>query len=154
MLVLPISPKWSAQFARIRVTQASLTNYSVENAMESIHQATDEGVILQIDLQDLEEAQKLFGHCPTSFSVVGKVTGEIIDACRHEFVRIMKRPVAAAVVVVSGGGEILQLQNCTAIFDVFRQAVDESVYLVFGVVCDKSLANSMRVTCLAGWPDS
>ena len=154
MLVLPISPKWGALFARIRVTWASLTNYSVEKAMESIHRATDEGVILQIDLQDLEEAQQLFGHCPISFSVIGEATSEIINACRDEFLRIMKRPVAAAVVVVSGGGEILRLQHCTAIFEAFRLAVDESVYLVFGVVCDKSLANSMQVTCFTGWPDS
>lgn len=122
--------------------------------MESIHQATDEGAILQIDLQDLEDARQLLGHCLIGFSVVGKVTAEIIDACRRELDGTMKRPVAAAVVVVSGGGEMLQLQHCTAIFDVFRQAVDESVYLVFGVACDKSLADTMRITCLTGWPDS
>ena len=115
--------------------------------------ATTEGAILQIDLEDLRDALKLCGSSPVSFTVTNHDADKVLDACRDALARIPTHNKAAAVVVCSGYGESFGLHHCTEVFRVVQHAMDESAYLVCGVVFDSALVDAMSVTWLAGAPD-
>ena len=115
--------------------------------------ATEEGSILQIDLEDLRDALKLCGSSPVSFTVTSHDADKVLDACSDALARIPTHNKAAAVVVCSGYGESFGLHHCTEVFRVVQHAMDESAYLVCGVVFDSALVDAMSVTWLAGAPD-
>ena len=134
-------PAASAQADRVQQTLAALLA------------ATEEGSILQIDLEDLRDTLKLCGRSPVSFMVTDHDADKVLDACRDALARIPTHNKAAAVVVCSGNGKSFQLSHCAEVFRVVRHAMDESAYLVFGVVFDSALVDAMSVTWLAGAPD-
>ena len=115
--------------------------------------ATEEGSILQIDLVDLCHTLKLCGSSPVSFTVSNHDADKVLDACRDAWARIPTHNKAAAVVLCSGYGESFGLHHCTEVFRVVQHAMDESAYLVCGVVFDSALVDAMSVTWLAGAPD-
>lgn len=110
---------------------------------------------MQIDMQDFDDALNLCGSSPMCFNVTDDDAGVVLNACRDAAAHLGNAQVAAAVVVcgiadTSGNYKLAHLQE---VFEVFRQAMDESAFLVFGASCDPSLKTSMRVTWLAGAPD-
>lgn len=115
--------------------------------------ATEEGSILQIDLEDLLDALKLCGGSPVSFTVTNHNADKVLDACRDALARIPTHNKAAAVVLCSGYGESFGLHHCREVFRVVQHAMDESACLVFGVVLDSALVGAMSITWLAGGPD-
>ena len=121
--------------------------------MAALLAATEEGSILQIDLEDLRDTLKLCGSSPVSFTVTNHDADKVLDACRDALARIPTHNKAAAVVVCSGYGESFGLHHCTEVFRVVQHAMDESAYLVCGVVFDSALVDAMSVTWLAGAPD-
>lgn len=131
----------STQADRVRQTVAALLA------------ATEEGAILQIELEDLRDRLNLCGRSPMSFTVTDHDANKVLDACRDALAWMPKHKVAAAVVVCSGYGKSFGLTQCAEVFRVVRQAVDESTCLVFGVRFDPTLVNVMSVTWLAGAPD-
>ena len=116
--------------------------------------ATEEGSILQIDLGDLCDTLKLCGSSPACFTATHHDADKLLDTCRNALVRMHSHRVKAAVVVCSGNGKNFRLSNCAEVFRVIRHAVNESTYLVFGVVSDPTLVDAMRVSWLAGVRDS
>jgi hypothetical protein len=86
-------PAASAQADRVQQTVAALLA------------ATEEGSILQIDLEDLCDTLKLCGSSPVSFTVTDHDADKVLDACRDALARIPTHNKAAAVVVCSGYGE-------------------------------------------------
>ena len=125
----------------------------VQQTVAALLAATEEGAILQIDLEDLRDTLKLCGRSPVSFMVTDHDADKVLDACRDALARIPTHNKAAAVVVCSGNGKSFQLSHCAEVFRVVRHAMDESAYLVFGVVFDSALVDAMSVTWLAGAPD-
>ena len=132
---------------------ASAQADGVEQTVAALLAATEEGSILQIDLEDLCHTLKLCGSSPVSFTVSNHDADKVLDACRDALARIPTHNKAAAVVVCSGYGESFGLHHCTEVFRVVQHAMDESAYLVFGVVFDSALVDAMSVTWLAGAPD-
>ena len=126
----------------------------VQQTVAALLAATEEGAILQIDLEDLRDTLKLCGRSPVSFMVTDHDADKVLDACRDALARIPTHNKAAAVVVCSGYGESFGLHHCTEVFRVVQHAMDESAYLVFGVVSDPTLVDAMRVSWLAGVRDS
>lgn len=125
------------------------SHHTTEQIVTLLKWATEEHAILQIDMQDFDDALNLCGSSPMCFNVTDD------DACRDAAAHLGNAQVAAAVVVcgiadTSGNYKLAHLQE---VFEVFRQAMDESAFLVFGASCDPSLKTSMRVTWLAGTPD-
>ena len=125
----------------------------VQQTVAALLAATEEGAILQIDLEDLRDTLKLCGRSPVSFTVTDHDADKVLDACRDALARIPTHNKAAAVVVCSGYGKSFRLGHCAEVFRVVRHAMDESAYLVFGVVFDSALVDAMSVTWLAGAPD-
>ena len=125
----------------------------VQQTVAALLAATEEGAILQIDLEDLRETLNLCGRSPVSFTVTGHTADEVLNACRDALAWMPPDKVKAAVVVCSGNGKSFQLCHCAEVFRVVRHAVDESTCLVFGVVFDPQLVDAMSVTWLAGGPD-
>ncbi len=125
----------------------------VQQTVAALLAATEEGAILQIDLEDLRDTLKLCGRSPVSFMVTDHDADKVLDACRDALARIPTHNKAAAVMVCSGNGKSFQLSHCAEVFRVVRHAMDESAYLVFGVVFDSALVDAMSVTWLAGAPD-
>ena len=115
--------------------------------------ATEEGSILQIDLEDLCHTLKLCGRSAVSFTVTNHDANKVLDACRDALAQMPSHGVKAAVVVCSGNGKNFRLTNCAEVFRVIRHAMNESTYLMFGVVSDSTLVDAMRVSWLAGVPD-
>ena len=132
---------------------ASAQADGVEQTVAALLAATEEGSILQIDLEDLCHTLKLCGRSPVSFTVTNHDADKLLDACRDALARIPTHNKTAAVVVCSGYGESFGLHHCTEVFRVVQHAMDESAYLVFGVVFDPQLVDAMSVTWLAGAPD-
>ena len=132
---------------------ASTPTDRVQQTVAELLAATEEGSILQIDLEDLRDTLKLCGSSPVSFTVTNHDADKVLDACRDAWARIPTHNKAAAVVVCSGYGESFGLRHCTEVFRVVQHAMDESAYLVFGVVLDSALVDAMSVTWLAGAPD-
>ena len=115
--------------------------------------ATEEGSILQIDLEDLCDTLKLCGSSPVCFTATHHDAEKLLDTCRNALVRMQSNRVKAAVVVCSGNGKNFRLTNCAEVFTLIRHAMNESTYLVFGVVSDPTLVDTMRVSWVAGAPD-
>lgn len=134
-------PSASAQADRVQQTVAALLA------------ATEEGSILQIDLENLRDALKLCGESPVSFTVTNHDADKVLGACRHALAQIPMHNKAAAVAVCSGYGESFGLHHCAQVFSVVQHAMDASAYQVFGVVCDSALVDAMSVTWLVGAPD-
>ena len=133
---------------------ASAQADGVEQTVAALLAATEEGSILQIDLEDLCHTLKLCGRSPVSFTVTNHDANKVLDACRDALAQMPSHGVKAAVVVCSGNGKNFRLTNCAEVFRVVRHAVNESTYLVFGVVSDPTLVDVMRVSWLAGVRDS
>ena len=125
----------------------------VQQTVAALLAATEEGAILQIDLEDLRDTLKLCGRSPVSFMVTDHDADKVLDACRDALARIPTHNKAAAVVVCSGYGESFGLHHCTEVFSVVQHAMDESAYQVFAAVFDPALVDAMSVTCLVGAPD-
>ena len=125
----------------------------VQQTVTALLAATEEGSILQIDLEDLRDTLKLCGSSPVSFTVTNHDADKVLDACRDALARIPTHNKAAAVVVCSGYGKSFQLSRCTEVFRVVQHAMDESACLVLGVVIDPTLVDAMSVTWLVGAPD-
>ena len=132
---------------------ASTPTDRVQQTVAELLAATEEGSILQIDLEDLRDTLKLCGSSPVSFTVTNHDADKVLDACRDAWARIPTHNKAAAVVLCSGYGESFGLHHCTEVFRVVQHAMDESAYLVCGVVFDSALVDAMSVTWLAGAPD-
>ena len=132
---------------------ASAQADGVQQTVASLLAATEEGSILQIDLEDLRRTLNLCGRSSLSFTVTNHDADKVLDACRDALARIPTHNKAAAVVVCSGYGESFGLHHCTEVFRVVRRAMDESACLVFGVVLDPIRVGAMSVTWLAGGPD-
>ena len=132
---------------------ASAQADGVEQTVAALLAATEEGSILQIDLEDLCHTLKLCGRSPVSFTVTNHDANKVLDACRDALAQMPSHGVKAAVGVCSGNGKNFRLTNGAEVFRVVRHAVNESTYLVFGVVSDPTLVDAMRVSWLAGAPD-
>ena len=132
---------------------ASTPTDRVQQTVAELLAATEEGSILQIDLEDLRDTLKLCGSSPVSFTVSNHDADKVLDACRDAWARIPTHNKAAAVAVCSGYGKGFQLTQCAEVFRVIQHAMDESAYLVCGVVFDSALVDAMSVTWLAGAPD-
>ena len=125
----------------------------IQQAVAALLAATAEGSLLQIDLEDLRDTLKLCGSSPLSFTVTNHDADKVLDACRDALARMPTHNKAAAVAVCSGYGKGFQLTQCAGVFRAVQHAMDESAYLVFGVVLDSALVDAMSVTWLAGAPD-
>ena len=132
---------------------ASTQTVSVQQTAAALLAATEEGSILQIDLEDLCHTLKLCGSSPVSFTVTDHDVDKVLGACRNALARMPSHKVKAAVLVCSGNGKNFRLTNCAEVFRVIRNTVHESTYLMFGVVSDSTLVDAMRVSWLAGVPD-
>ena len=132
---------------------ASAQADGVEQTVAALLAATEEGSILQIDLEDLCHTLKLCGRSPVSFTVTNHDANKVLDACRDALAQMPSHGVKAAVVVCSGNGKNFRLTNCAEVFRVVQHAMYESASLVFGVVSDPTLVDVMRVSWLAGVPD-
>ena len=119
----------------------------------NVVEATEEGAILRIDLEDLRDTLKLCGSSPVSFTVTDQNADKVLDACHEALAWIPKHKLAAAVVVCSGYGKSFRLGRCAEVFEAVRRAMDESACLVFGAVFNPMLVDAMRVTWLVGAPD-
>ena len=133
---------------------ASTQTVRVQQTAAALLAATEEGSLLQIDLEDLCHTLKLCGSSPVSFTVTNHDANKVLDACRDALAQMPSHGVKAAVVVCSGNGKNFRLTNCAEVFRVIRHAVNESTYLMFGVVSDPTLVDVMRVSWLAGVRDS
>lgn len=125
----------------------------VQQTVAALLAATEEGAILQIDLEDLRDMLNLCGRSPLSFAVTNQDADNVLDACRDALARMPKNKLVAAVVVCSGYGKSFRLSHCAEVFEAVRRAMDESACLVFGTVFDPMLGDTMSVTWLAGVPD-
>ena len=132
---------------------ASTQTVRVQQTAAALLAATEEGSLLQIDLEDLCHTLKLCGSSPVSFTVTDHDVDKVLGACRNALARMPSHRVKAAVVVCSGNGKNFRLTNCAEVFRVIRNTVHESTYLMFGVVSDSTLVDAMRVSWLAGVPD-
>jgi cell division GTPase FtsZ len=132
---------------------ASTQTVRVQQTAAALLAATEEGSLLQIDLEDLCHTLKLCGSSPVSFTVTDHDVDKVLGACRNALARMPSHKVKAAVLVCSGNGKNFRLTNCAEVFRVIRHAVHESTYLVFGVVSAPTLVDAMRVSWLAGVPD-
>ena len=132
---------------------ASTQTVRVQQTAAALLAATEEGSLLQIDLEDLCHTLKLCGRSPVSFTVTNHDADKVLDACRDALAQMPSHGVKAAVVVCSGNGKNFRLTNCAEVFRVIRNTVHESTYLMFGVVSDSTLLDAMRVSWLAGAPD-
>ena len=132
---------------------ASTPADKVQQTVAALLAATEEGSLLQIDLEDLRDTLKLCGSSPLSFTVTARDADKVLDACRDALAGMPKHKMAAALVVCSGYGKGFQLTHCAEVFRAIQHAMDESAYLVFGVVLDSTLVDAMSVAWLAGAPD-
>ena len=133
---------------------ASAQADGVEQTVAALLAATEEGSILQIDLEDLCHTLKLCGNSPACFTATHHDANKVLDACRDALAQMPSHGVKVAVVVCSGNGKNFRLTNCAEVFRVVQHAMYESAYLVFGVMSDPTLVNVMRVSWLAGVRDS
>ncbi len=132
---------------------ASTSASGIQQAVAALLAATEEGSLLQIDLEDLRDTLKLCGSSPATFTMTTHDADKVLDACRDALAWMPSHNVKAAVVVCSGYGKGFQLTQCAEVFRAVQHAMDESACLVFGVVFDPMLANAMSVTWLTGAAD-
>lgn len=133
--------------------QLSASTSGFQQTVAALLTATDEGSILQIDLEDLCDTLNLCGSFPLSFTATSHDADKVFDACRNALACIPSHRVKAAVVVCSGNGRDFGLHKCSEVFGAVRNATDESTSLVFGVAYNPMLVGAMSVTWLAGTPD-
>ena len=126
----------------------------VQQTVAALLAATEEGSLLQIDLEDLRGTLNLCGRSPVSFAVTNHDADKVLAACRDALAWMPKHKMKAAVVVCSGYGKNFRLGYCAEVFKAAQRAMDESACLVFGAVFDPMLVDAMSVTWLAGAPDS
>lgn len=126
----------------------------IQQTVAALLAATEEGSLLQIDLEDLRDTLNFCGCSPLSFTVTDEDADRILDACRDALAWIPKHKLAAAVVVCSGYGKNFQLGHCAEVFEAVRRAMGESACLAFGAVFDHKLVDAMSVTWLVGAPDA
>ena len=132
---------------------ASTQTVRVQQTAAALLAATEEGSLLQIDLEDLCHTLKLCGSSPVSFTVTDHDVDKVLGACRNALARMPSHKVKAAVLVCSGNGKNFRLTNCAEVFRVILNTVHESFFLMFGVVADATRLDAMRVSWLAGAPD-
>ena len=132
---------------------ASTPASGIQQVVAALLVATEEGSLLQIDPEDLRNALKLCGSSPMSFTVTNHDADKVLDTCRDALAGIPSHNIKAAVVVCSGYGKGFELTQCAEVFRAVQHAMDESTYLVFGVVLDSALVDAMSVNWLAGAPD-
>ena len=125
----------------------------VQQTVAALLAATEEGSLLQIDLEDLRGTLNLCGRSPVSFAVTNHDADKVLAACRDALAWMPKHKMKAAVVVCSGYGKNFRLGHCADVFEAARRAMDESACLVFGAVLDPKLVDAMNVTWLLGAPD-
>lgn len=113
---------------------ASTPTDKVQQTVAALLAATEEGAVLQIDLENLRDMLNLCGRSPLRFTVTDQDADKVLDACRDALAWLPKHKAAAAVVVCSGYGKNFRLGHCAEVFEVVRHAMDESACLVFGVV--------------------
>lgn len=124
-----------------------------QQAVAALLAATEEGALLQIDLEDLRDTLKLCGNSPVSFTVTDHDAGKVLYACRYALAWMQRHKVTAAVVVCSGYGKSFGLFQCAEVFRMVQHAMPESKCLIFGARFDPKLVDAMNVTLLAGAPD-
>jgi cell division GTPase FtsZ len=134
---------------RVASTQADRAQQTVAALLA----ATEEGSLLQIDLEDLRGTLNLCGRSPVSFTVTNHDADKVLDACRDALTLMPSHEVEVAVVVCSGYGKGFQLTHCAEVFTMVRHAMDESACLVLGARFDPKLVDAMSVTWLADGPD-
>ena len=61
---------------------ASTPKYTIEQTIAVLELATEEGSILQIDMEDFQDALSLCGSSPMCFHVSGSDVTNVIDVCR------------------------------------------------------------------------
>ena len=132
---------------------ASTQTVRVQQTAAALLAATEEGSLLQIDLEDLCHTLKLCGSSPVCFTATHHDADKLLDTCRNALARMPNHRVKAAVVVCSGNGKNFRLTNCAEVFTLIRHAMDESAYQLFGAVFDPQLVDAMSVTWLVGAPD-
>lgn len=132
---------------------ASTQADGVQQTAAALLAATEDGSILQIDLDDLRDMLNLCGRSPVSFTVAAHDVDKVLAACHDALAWMPTHKVKAAVVVCSGHGKVFQLTHCAEVFTMVRNAMDESACLVLGARFDPKLVNAMSVTWLAGIPD-
>lgn len=132
---------------------ASTPADKVQQTVAALLAATEEGSLLQIDMEDLRNTLKLCGSSPLSFTATNHDADKVLDASRSALAQMPTRKKAGAVVVCSGYGKGFQLTHCAEVFRAIQHAMHESAYVVFGVVLDPTLVDAMSVTWLAGAPD-
>ena len=125
----------------------------IQQAVAALLAATEEGSLLQIDLEDLRETLNLCGRSPLSFTVTDRDADKVLEACRDALTLMPSHKVEVAVVVCSGYGKNFRLGYCAEVFKAAQRAMDESACLVFGAVFDPMLVDAMSVTWLVGAPD-
>lgn len=126
----------------------------VQQTVAALLAATEEGSLLQIDLEDLRDTLNYCGSSPVSFMATDQDADKVLDACSDALARMPKHKGAAAVVVCCGYGKNFRLGHCAEVFEVARRAMGESACLVFGAVFDNKLVDAMSVTWLVGAPDA
>ena len=102
---------------------ASAQADGVEQTVAALLAATEEGSILQIDLEDLCHTLKLCGRSAVSFTVTNHDANKVLDACRDALAQMPSHGVKAAVVVCSGNGKNFRLTNCAEVFRVIRVTI-------------------------------
>ena len=78
---------------------ASTQTVSVQQTAAALLAATEEGSLLQIDLEDLCHTLKLCGSSPVSFTVTDHDVDKVLGACRNALARMPSHKVKAAVLV-------------------------------------------------------
>ena len=119
-------------------------------AWNAVH---DEDGITVRDQWNAHNALELCGSSPMSFTVTNHDADKVLDTCRDALAGIPSHNIKAAVVVCSGYGKGFELTQCAGVFRAVQHAMDESTYLVFGVILDSALVDAMSVNWLAGAPD-
>lgn len=97
----------------------------VQQTVAALLATTEEGVLLQIDLEDLRDTLKLCGSSPMSFTVTNHDADKVLDTCRDALAGIPSHNIKAAVVVCSGYGNGFQLTQCVQVFRAVQHAMDE-----------------------------
>ena len=71
----------------------------IQQAVAALLAATEEGSLLQIDLEDLRETLNLCGRSPLSFTVTDRDADKVLEACRDALTLMPSHKVEVAVVV-------------------------------------------------------
>lgn len=75
------------------------SHHTTEQIVTLLKCATEEHSVLQIDMQDFDDALNLCGSSPMCFNVTDDDAGVVLNACRDAAAHLGNAQVAAAVVV-------------------------------------------------------